>query len=233
MKDDFSNVKAGGTAADRTDRLTRATRDQSFPNVRPRDSATLILIDRATPVPKVLLGRRHHGLRFMPGKFVFPGGRIEPEDRLMAASADLHERHLARLMQRMKRPTLAKAAAFALTAVREVFEETSVRSVLGPRLPAVEYQVGDARKRIDYWSVFSPGDQATASHEIDAVCWLPLPEAIQRLSYPRDAAVLAALQPRATVPLILLRHASAGEKADWPGDGRGHLPCSPRIPHRG
>jgi 8-oxo-dGTP pyrophosphatase MutT (NUDIX family) len=126
MKDDFSSVKAGGTAADRTERLTRATRDQSFPNVRPRDSATLILIDRATPVPKVLLGRRHQGLRFMPGKFVFPGGRIEPEDRLMAASADLHERHLARLMQRMKRPSLAKAAAFALTAVRETYEETGL-----------------------------------------------------------------------------------------------------------
>jgi 8-oxo-dGTP pyrophosphatase MutT (NUDIX family) len=62
----------------------------------------------------------------MPGKFVFPGGRIEPEDRLMAASADLHERHLARLMQRMKRPTLAKAAAFALTAVRETYEETGL-----------------------------------------------------------------------------------------------------------
>ena len=48
MEDDFSNVKAGGTAADRAERLTRAIRDQSFPNVRPRDSATLILIDRAT-----------------------------------------------------------------------------------------------------------------------------------------------------------------------------------------
>jgi 8-oxo-(d)GTP phosphatase len=110
------------------------------------------------------------------------------------------------------------AEHIALTAVREVFEETSVRAVLGPRLPAVEYQVGEARKRIDYWSVFSPGDQAAASHEIDAVCWLPLPEAILRLTYPRDAAVLAALQPRVTVPLILLRHASAGEKADWAGD---------------
>ena len=44
----------------------------------------------------------------------------------MAASADLHERHLARLMQRMKRPSLAKAAAFALTAVRETYEETGL-----------------------------------------------------------------------------------------------------------
>jgi len=104
------------------------------------------------------------------------------------------------------------------TAVREVFEETSVHSVLGPRLPTVEYQVGDSRKRIDYWSVLSPGGQAAASHEIDEVCWLPLRLAIQRLTYPRDIAVLDALRPRTTVPLILLRHASAGEKGNWPGD---------------
>ncbi len=70
-----------GAAADRAERLTRTIRDQTFPNLKPRDSATLILIDRAHAVPKVLLGRRHLRHRFMPGKFVFPGGRIEPTDR--------------------------------------------------------------------------------------------------------------------------------------------------------
>ena len=59
-----------GTAGNRTDRLTKTIRDQSFPNVKPRDSATLILIDRAESTPKVLLGRRHESHRFMPGKFV-------------------------------------------------------------------------------------------------------------------------------------------------------------------
>jgi len=38
----------GGTAGNRTDRLTKTIRDQSFPNVKPRDSATLILIDPHT-----------------------------------------------------------------------------------------------------------------------------------------------------------------------------------------
>jgi 8-oxo-dGTP pyrophosphatase MutT (NUDIX family) len=123
---DISNVTAGGTAADRADRLNRTLRDQSHPNVRPRDSATLILIDRAHDVPKVLLGRRHERHRFLPGKFVFPGGRIEPSDKLMAASAALHDRHLARLMLRTKRPSLAKAASFALAAIRETYEETGL-----------------------------------------------------------------------------------------------------------
>ena len=108
-----------------------------------------------------------------------------------------------------------------LTAVREVFEETGVRSALGPRLPSVEYQDGAFRKRIDYWSMFSPGaadSGFTATPEVDELSWLPLAQAGLRLTYPLDAAVIAGLRPRATVPLILLRHASAGQKKNWPTD---------------
>jgi 8-oxo-dGTP pyrophosphatase MutT (NUDIX family) len=124
----------GGIAADRAERLTRTIRDQTFPNVKPRNSATLILIDRAHPVPRVLLGRRHVRHRFMPGKFVFPGGRIESADRSMAVYAPLHERYVARLRQRVRRPSAAKAAAFALAAVRETYEETGL--MLGTRTDA-------------------------------------------------------------------------------------------------
>jgi len=121
-----------GVAADRAERLTRTIRNQSFPNLKPRDSATLILIDRAEAVPKVLLGRRHQRHRFLPGKFVFPGGRIEPADRQMAAVVArherqvLHQRHVGRLMQRVRRPSAIKALAFALAAVRETYEETGL-----------------------------------------------------------------------------------------------------------
>ena len=120
-----------GVAADRAERLTRTIRDQTFPNLKPRDSATLILIDRAHAVPKVLLGRRHLRHRFMPGKFVFPGGRIEPTDRQMSTFAPLQERHVARLMRRVRRPSAAKAAGIALAAVRETYEETGL--MLGVR----------------------------------------------------------------------------------------------------
>jgi 8-oxo-dGTP pyrophosphatase MutT (NUDIX family) len=120
-----SMVEAG-VAADRAERLTRTIRDQTFPNLKPRDSATLILIDRAENVPKVLLGRRHLRHRFMPGKFVFPGGRIELADRLMPTLRPLQERHTARLMRRVRRPSAAKAAGFALAAVRETYEETGL-----------------------------------------------------------------------------------------------------------
>jgi 8-oxo-dGTP pyrophosphatase MutT (NUDIX family) len=126
MKDDPEPMVGRGTAADRADRLTKVVRDQTTPNLRPRDSATLILIDRSEPVPKVLLGRRHERHRFLPGKFVFPGGRVESKDRLMPTAAPLHERDTERLMQRVKRPSPAKAAAFALAAIRETYEETGL-----------------------------------------------------------------------------------------------------------
>ena len=105
-----------------------------------------------------------------------------------------------------------------LTATREVLEETSVRPVLGPRLGTVEYLAHGRPKQVAYWSAFSRDDQAGASHEIDAVAWLPLPQALDRLSYPHDADVIMSLRPQATVPLILVRHATAGRKADWSGE---------------
>jgi 8-oxo-dGTP diphosphatase len=105
-----------------------------------------------------------------------------------------------------------------LTAVREVLEETSVRPVLGPRLPTIEYLVNGRPKRVDYWSACADGTEAAPSHEIDAVSWRPLAGAEAGLSYAHDADVLAGLQARPTTPLILARHVSAGDKGRWAGD---------------
>jgi 8-oxo-(d)GTP phosphatase len=98
----------------------------------------------------------------------------------------------------------------AVTAVREVEEETSVRPVLGPHLRSVCYQVRGQSKQVDYWA--ARGDAAKADHEIDAVEWLPVGQALDRLSYPHDRDVVSALVPRETVPLILLRHGHAAPK---------------------
>jgi 8-oxo-dGTP pyrophosphatase MutT (NUDIX family) len=120
---------------DIADRLTKVERDQSHPNLKPRDAATLILVDRSGPVPKVLLGKRHAGLKFMAGKYVFPGGRMEPGDRNMPVVADLDPGAGARLMRNVRRPSLSKARALALAAIRETFEETGL--LLGRRVDAV------------------------------------------------------------------------------------------------
>jgi 8-oxo-dGTP pyrophosphatase MutT (NUDIX family) len=108
--------------------LQRFTTDAmpGHPNLRPRDASTLILLDRSGREPKVLMGKRHHGHVFMPGRYVFPGGRIDPADRKMPIAAPLDPRAEAKLMMNIRRPTAAKAQAFALTAVRETFEETGL-----------------------------------------------------------------------------------------------------------
>ncbi|WP_293866325.1 NUDIX hydrolase [uncultured Alsobacter sp.] len=98
---------------------------------RPRDAATLILIDRSKRKPKVLMGRRHAGHKFMPGVFVFPGGRVDPADREMVAAGMLDPVVETRLMARTQRPTLQRARAMALAAVRETYEETGL--MLGSR----------------------------------------------------------------------------------------------------
>ena len=113
-------------AARLVERLAANEQGHAFPTVRPRDAATMIIIDRSGPVAKVLLGRRHMRHRFMPGKFVFPGGRIELTDRLMPALRPLQESHTAKLMRRVRLPSAAKAAGFALAAVRETYEETGL-----------------------------------------------------------------------------------------------------------
>jgi 8-oxo-dGTP pyrophosphatase MutT (NUDIX family) len=108
------------------ERLRANDHIRDHPTVRPRDAATMIIIDRGTASPRVLLGRRHHGHKFMPGKFVFPGGRVEPLDRRMASATPLVPRVEAALMQLTQRPSAARARAFALAAIRETFEETGL-----------------------------------------------------------------------------------------------------------
>ncbi|WP_374730366.1 NUDIX hydrolase [Salinarimonas sp.] len=114
------------TGAALTERLTKAEREQKWPNQRPRDAATLIVIDRSEPVPRLLMGRRHDGHKFMPGKFVFPGGRIDATDRRMVAAGMLDDRTDDALSARTTRPSSARNRALALAAIRETYEETGL-----------------------------------------------------------------------------------------------------------
>ena len=94
---------------------------------RPRDAAALVLIDGKGARARVLLGKRHPSLKFMPGKFVFPGGRLERGDRAMTVAGPLDSRDEARLTRACagaKGEDFARA--LALAAIRECFEETGL-----------------------------------------------------------------------------------------------------------
>jgi 8-oxo-dGTP pyrophosphatase MutT (NUDIX family) len=82
--------------------------------VRPRDAASLILLRGAGNDLEVLVGRRSLAARFMPGVYVFPGGAIDPPDRV-AWSVESGAETLP--------PRLARAAR---AAIRETWEEVGV-----------------------------------------------------------------------------------------------------------
>ncbi len=108
------------------DALRGEARLRKSPHVRPRDAATLILLDHSGGATRVLLGRRHAAQKFMPGKFVFPGGRVEPGDRRMNAAGALDPVVEEKLNARTRRPSPGFARALALAAIRETFEETGL-----------------------------------------------------------------------------------------------------------
>jgi 8-oxo-dGTP pyrophosphatase MutT (NUDIX family) len=102
--------------------------------LRPRDAATLIIVERSGREARVLMGKRHAAHKFMPGKYVFPGGRVEPEDRRMSVAGALDPHVEEKLMARVPRPSPTFARSIALAAIRETFEETGL-AIGGPADP--------------------------------------------------------------------------------------------------
>ena len=105
---------------------TYAAEEVHHPYRKPRDSATLILIDRNGPVPKVLLGRRRADLIFMPNKLVFPGGSVDATDHRIPLAAELPEGLEAKLLAGRPKTTPARARALVAAAIREACEETGL-----------------------------------------------------------------------------------------------------------
>jgi 8-oxo-dGTP pyrophosphatase MutT (NUDIX family) len=136
------NDNLGDMAKVWASRMTNTERDQTFPDSAPRDAATLMLIDRSAGEPKVLLGRRHDSHKFMPGKFVFPGGRIEASDERMTAATEM-DPVMARKIAERPGHSLPDPRAFPLAAIRETFEETGlmlgVKKPVAPAVPAGEW----------------------------------------------------------------------------------------------
>lgn len=95
--------------------------------LRPKDSATLILVRRDGPAPRVLMGQRSGGHSFMPNKYVFPGGRLDAADSRVKPAQDLAPQTLEKLLAQMRgRPSAARARGLAYAAVRETWEETGL-----------------------------------------------------------------------------------------------------------
>jgi 8-oxo-dGTP pyrophosphatase MutT (NUDIX family) len=118
---EMTDVAQGVTAERKEDKEA-----DHHPYYRPKDAATLILVDRRAATPKVLVGKRHDKVVFMPGKFVFPGGRVDKSDNRVPAAAAIPKELEANLLKGSPKITASRARSLAIAAIREACEETGL-----------------------------------------------------------------------------------------------------------
>lgn len=116
-------------------------------------------------------------------------------------------------------------------AVREVEEETGLRVSLGANLGVIHYELGnDSSKTVQYWAAQVTEEAVRNSSfvpnkEIEALEWVPLDKANERLSYKQDREIIDVFRRLVehnaleTFAVILLRHAKAEPRsAEFPED---------------
>ncbi|MBO0854109.1 MAG: NUDIX hydrolase [Nocardia sp.] len=108
-----------------------------------------------------------------------------------------------------------------VAAVREVAEETGLRTRLSRYLGHVTYPVPGHRriKRVDYWTATVLGGEFVPNDEVDQLRWYPADRALEELSYPMDRGIVGEFLrlPPDTETLLLVRHAKAGQRARFTG----------------
>lgn len=91
-----------------------------------RDAATVIMLRRDADKTSVLMGMRGAKAAFMPSKFVFPGGAVDPDDATTALSGNLTPKCNQRLLAEPREDRPANPHAVAVAALRELAEETGL-----------------------------------------------------------------------------------------------------------
>jgi 8-oxo-dGTP diphosphatase len=79
---------------------------------------------------------------------------------------------------------------------------------------------GVALKDVSFWAMAAAGGpERLPDDEVDRVAWVPLPKAFAELTDGRGTDVLSAFAalPRITATVVVVRHARAGKRGEWPG----------------
>ena len=111
-------------------------------------------------------------------------------------------------------------------AIREVLEETGYRVRLGRALGETRYvkeQAGFLRpKVVRWWAMEATSGAFTPTREVDEMRWVSLAEAHDLLTRETDQELLDRFVrgPAPTRVVLVVRHASAGSRAQWSGDDR-------------
>lgn len=95
--------------------------------VKPKPAASVILVDGPTNDLRILMGKRNRSLKFMPGALVFPGGRIDRHDHIVAGGCPFSEADSRRMGKAIPASAPAtRVKALAAGAIRELAEETGI-----------------------------------------------------------------------------------------------------------
>ncbi len=115
-----------GRGLQETSELTRVPEGQPAAGktqVPIRDAATVILVRDRLSQPRVLMGKRGSRAVFMPSKFVFPGGAVDPADARVPMAGRVGP-VCARRLAEAAPPE--RVHALQAAAVREVWEESGL-----------------------------------------------------------------------------------------------------------
>lgn len=179
-----------------------------------RNAASLILCRHRTGGVQVLMGQRGSAAVFMPSKFVFPGGAVDPGDHAQGhLGADC-----ARRLALNCPPGAPMPEALAGCVLRELVEESGLalstaselrfvfRAITPPGAPRrfdARFFVADAARVIG-----DPDDFAAATDELSHMHWIGLAEArgldlpfITEVVLAEVAALMAGL-PQPGVPFF-------------------------------
>lgn len=101
--------------------------------VTPVPAATLVLLrERPAGGCELLLIQRHHASKFAAGDYVFPGGKIEPDDNPAGAVERCRGLDAATATRVLGVDDTAQALGYWVGAIREAFEEVGVLLAHGP-----------------------------------------------------------------------------------------------------
>ncbi|MEV0680380.1 NUDIX hydrolase [Actinosynnema sp. NPDC050436] len=105
-------------------------------------------------------------------------------------------------------------------AVREVREETGFDAVLGRHLATTRYTAFGRPKTVDFFAARATGGSFAPNDEVDELRWVAVAEAAALVTRDTDRDVLAAYaaEPTDLAVVLLVRHAKAGKRDNWPGD---------------
>ena len=90
---------------------------------------------------------------------------------------------------------LKKGESWQEAALREIKEETGYDARILGFAGAVAYEVKGRPKIVRYWHMVAQGEPSELENEVDELVWLPVEQAIARVQYPLEKALLEEMTP--------------------------------------